>query len=461
MFIKKQITLFIIFLIPIMANATNGYFAHGTGIINRALAGAGVAFPQDAMAGATNPAGMAFVGNRFDVGAVLFKPDRDYSTGLSLANGNGGAFTVGPDSENSGDETFLIPSFGINYMLTENDAIGLSVYGNGGLNTTYGAGSATFDPDGPGPAPVSTIPGTFGGAITGGGGTAGVDLFQIFFNFSYAHKFSDNFSVGISPIFAIQGFRNNGLDAFAGFTKTFAESGGTVMPDNLTSNGQNYSYGGGVQIGALAKDVIGTADVGISYRSKMYMDEFDDYSDLFAEDGDFDVPSTLWAGFAVDLTEKVILIADYQKIWYEDVDSISNDIQNLFACPTAGLGGSDIESCLGGDNGGGFGWENIDIIKVGLQWQTSPDVTMRFGYSHSDNPIDDDQVLFNILAPGVIEDHITIGATVKTKKMGEFNFEAMHALHNSIKGRNAFDPTQEIRLKMSQFEMGFGWSGKF
>ena len=452
--LKKTMTVLVFFLTPILANATNGYFSHGTGIKNRALAGAGVAFPQDAMASATNPAGMAFIDNRFDIGAVLFRPERDYSAGSSLANGNGGAFTIGPDAEKSGDATFLIPSFGINYMLTERDAIGLSVYGNGGLNTTYDGGSASFDPDGPGPAPVMTLPGTFGA------GTAGIDLFQIFFNFSYAHKFSEQFSVGISPIFVVQSFRNNGLDAFGGFTKTFAESGGTVRPTKLTSNGQDYSYGGGVQIGTLAKDVIGTADFGISYRSKMYMDEFDDYSDLFAEDGDFDIPSTLWAGFAVDVTENITLIADYQRIWYEDVDAISNDIQNLFACPTAGLGGSDVESCLGGNNGGGFGWDNIDVFKVGLQWQTHPDVTMRFGYSHSDQPISGDQVLFNILAPGIIENHVTMGATIETK-MGEVNFEAMHAFSNSVKGTNAFDPTQEIRLKMKQFELGIGWSKEF
>ena len=458
---KKNRAILVLLFLPIIANATNGYFAHGIGIKNRALAGAGVAFPQDAMASATNPAGMVFVGNRFDVGAVLFRPDRGYSAGTSLANGNGGAFTIGPDSQDSGDATFLIPSFGMNYMLTERDAIGLSVYGNGGLNTTYDGGSATFDPDGPGPAPVTQFPGTFGGGLTGGSGTAGVDLFQIFFNFSYAHKFTENFSVGVSPIFVVQGFRNNGLDAFGGFTKTFAESGGMVIPDKLTSNGQDYSYGGGVQVGLLAKDVIGVADFGVSYRSKMYMDEFDDYSDLFAEDGDFDVPSTLWAGIAVELTEKLTLVADYQKIWYEEVDAISNDVQNLYACPTAGLGGTDVDSCLGGDNGGGFGWDNIDIFKIGLQWQTHSDVIMRFGYSHSDNPIDDDQVLFNILAPGVVEDHITIGATIKTKNMGEINFEAMHALHNSVKGTNAFDPTQEIRIGMDQFELGLGWSKEF
>ncbi len=100
--IKKAIAVFVFFLIPVLANATNGYFSHGTGIKNRGLAGAGVAFPQDAMAGATNPAGMAFVGNRFDIGAVLFFPDREYSSSASLANGMGGAFTIGPNSETSG-----------------------------------------------------------------------------------------------------------------------------------------------------------------------------------------------------------------------------------------------------------------------------------------------------------------------------------------------------------------------
>ncbi len=454
-FFMKKIIFFsmcaLIIVLPSIVTATNGYFAHGTGLINRSLAGAGVAFPQDAMAGATNPAGMAFIGNRFDIGAVLFKPDRDYSAGPSLANGNGGAFTIGPASENSGDENFIIPSFGINYMLNDRNAIGLSIYGNGGLNTTYDGGSASFDPFGMGGAGI-TFPGTFGA------GTAGVDLFQIFFNFSYAHKFTNNFSVGISPIFALQGFRSAGLNAFAPFTKTFAQSGGMAMPMNLTRNGQEYSYGGGVQVGALARDVMGTADFGISYRSKMYMDEFDDYADLFAEEGDFDIPSTLWAGFAVDLTQTVTLIADYQKIWYDDSDAVSNDIQNLFNCPT--LGGSDFESCLGGENGAGFGWDNIDIIKVGLQWQTHPDVTVRFGYSHTDQPIDSDQVLFNILAPGVIEDHVTIGATIETQ-MGKFNLEAMHALHHSVKGANPFDPTQQIRIKMNQFEIGASWSKEF
>src|SRR3989344_5652211 len=54
------------------AFATNGYFAHGYGTRAQGMAGAGVALPQDALAAATHPAGMVLVGNRIDVGMMLF-----------------------------------------------------------------------------------------------------------------------------------------------------------------------------------------------------------------------------------------------------------------------------------------------------------------------------------------------------------------------------------------------------
>ncbi len=449
--IKKVIILLVFLLIPALSQATNGYFSHGSGLKNRALAGAGVAFPQDAMAGATNPAGMAFVGNRYDIGAVLFKPDRGYSPSASLANGSGGAFTMGAGSETSRNRGFIIPSFGLNYMLSEQDAVGFSVYGNGGMNTSYKSGSASFDPFGMRGQGVS-----FPGAL--GAGTAGVDLMQVFFNLSYARQFSDRFSVGVSPLLTMQTFRSNGLDAFAPFTKTFVSSQGTRMPNHLTQNGTDRAYGWGLQVGMLARDIADAADLGISYRTKIDMERWEDYADLFAEDGTFDIPSTLWAGVAIEVAENMTLVADYQRIWYGDSDAISNGVQNLFDCPA--LGGQDLESCLGGDRGAGFGWDDMDIFKVGLQWQARPRIIGRIGYSHASQPIGRDQVLFNLLAPAVVEDHITLGATVTTR-VGDITLEAMHTFGNSVKGPNPFDPTQTVRLSMEQFEIGAGWSVKF
>jgi len=66
-------------LCSLTVNATNGYFAHGYGARSKAMAGTGVAFSQDAVAGALNPAGLVYVGNRFDVEVELFSPLRQYT----------------------------------------------------------------------------------------------------------------------------------------------------------------------------------------------------------------------------------------------------------------------------------------------------------------------------------------------------------------------------------------------
>ena len=55
-----------------LAHATNGYFMHGYSTKNKGLAGAGAAFSQDAMAAAVNPAGMAFVEKRIDLGLQIW-----------------------------------------------------------------------------------------------------------------------------------------------------------------------------------------------------------------------------------------------------------------------------------------------------------------------------------------------------------------------------------------------------
>ena len=125
------------------------------------------------------------------------------------------------------------------------------------------------------------------------------------------------------------------------------------------------------------------------------------------------------------------------------------------------MGGTNFESCLGGDNGGGFGWRDIDVLKFGVQWEASEQNIFRAGYSHSDQPIPSDQVTFNILAPGVIEDHVTAGYTRVLDDTSEINFEFMYAVEESVKGRNAFDPTQTIELEMQQFEFGVSWVKSF
>ena len=141
-------------VIPVTASATNGYFSHGWGTKSKAMAGVAAALPQDSMVTATNPAGMAFVGQRFDLGVSFFNPsDRGYEANgdfrtqqvpatdpTGTANFSvefpAGAY-VTPGRYDSDNDWFLIPSLGYNHEIDEYSTIGVAVYGNGGLNTKY------------------------------------------------------------------------------------------------------------------------------------------------------------------------------------------------------------------------------------------------------------------------------------------------------------------------------------
>jgi len=441
------------------ASATNGYYMHGMGTKNKGQAGAGSADPQEILVMATNPAGIAFVPESIDAGIGIFSPMRNYSTSPSQAPGACFApgqclLSIGPNDIASQNEFFPIPHIAMNWALSEADYVAAAFYARGGMNTKWEGGSVTYDPYfGMNPsvtAPV-TLPGTFGD------GTAGVDLMQGFLNLTYARKFSDSLSLGVSGIVAIQRFEARGLDNFAPFTRTFVASGMTQMPKGLSDNGHDMSYGYGGSIG-LQWNLTDKISFAAAYTSKMSMSEFDDYADLFAEKGGFDMPSTWTIGMAVRPNEAVTLMMDVQEIEYSDTPSVSNGIEHLFDCPS--LGGSDLEGCLGGKRGAGFGWDDMRVYKFGAAWDYTDTWTWRAGYSMTNQPIQKDQMTFNILAPGVMEDHFTVGFTQKLDSGNEVNFSFMYAPEVTVRGPQNFDPTQNVKLEMQQIEVELSYSWK-
>lgn len=412
-------------ILPGTAAATNGYFAHGYGTANKALGGAGVAFPQSAMQAATNPAGMVDVGERFDIGIEAFNPMRDYQSRNNPLFGSSAQ-----DSEN---EWFFIPHIGYNYMLSKTSSVGLTLYGNGGMNTRYSQ-------------PVF-------GAVGSGNDRTGVNLAQLFAAFSYSQKLGDSVSIGVAPIFVYQRI------AFEGFSR-FNLFGTTSDAANLSNNGADNSYGGGYRIGGTV-DVGGGITLGGAYQSRMRMSKFHKYGGLFAEGGDFDVPPTYTVGFVYQPTKKVSIAFDYQYIAYGDIETLGNGLANIL---TPGQN-------LGTENGPGFGWNDIKIYKLGLQLEASKNLTLRIGGSRGDNPVRDgfdrdangnfiSTTQFNIIAPGVLTTHYTLGMTYKLAGGNEFSMAYMHAKKNSITGQDTFAPsgTTSTELTMSQnaLELSYG-----
>ena len=395
------------------AYATNGCFSNGLSIESKALAGAGVALPQGSLDASINPAAMAFVGKRIDLGLSLFNPNRKYTV---EGNPSGfPAFGLTPGTEKSHTRWFFIPSIGANWQMDDKNSIGISIFGNGGMNTDYHTN--TF----------------FGSSPTG------VDLMQLFIAPTYARKLAPNHAIGITPILAYQRFEAKGLEAFSGFSSD---------PSHLTNNGHDNSYGYGFKIGYLG-ELFPFMAIGASYQTKITMSRFDKYEGLFAEKGAFDIPATWTIGLSIKPTPDLTFLADVQEIYNSDIKSTHNPLlPNLQ------------KSQLGKDNGAGFGWNDITILKLGIQWKSGKDWTWRVGYSIGDQPIPRSEVLFNILTPCTIKQHATFGIT-KTIGNSELKFSLMRAFPHSVTGTNPLDPAQKIRLTMNQWEFSVGYAWKF
>ncbi len=195
--------------------------------------------------------------------------------------------------------------------------------------------------------------------------------------------------------------------------------------------------------------------VGVSYQSKVRMAEFDKYAGLFAKGGNFDIPASYTLGVSFEVGSSGMIVADIQEIKYSGVASVSNPLSNLFFSCNPG----DASGCLGGTNGAGFGWEDMTVYKIGYQFEAS-NSTYRIGYSHADQPIPETEIFFNVLAPAVVEDHITAGWTLRVGDNQEFNIAGMVAPSNSVKGPG-LEPGVEIEIEMSQWEVQAGWAWKY
>ncbi len=437
--------------ISVGAQATNGYFGHGSGMKAKGMAGASTAMIGDAFGGANNPATMAFAGDRLDLGVDLFSPIRE----ATRTNSTVGGVPIDPDSDGDTDVTqiipaingssesdsniFAIPEFGYNKMLNQNLALGITVYGNGGMNTNYKRDQLGGNAN-----------------LLGGNTRLGVDLMQLIVAPTVAYKIAPNHSIGISPLIGYQRFKAEGLQAFGLISQDF---GGA---NSVTNNGYDDAFGYGVRVGYFGR-LAPTFAVGAAYASRMNFQEFDKYKGLFAEQGDLDIPENYNVGAAWQATPSLLFALDYQHISYSDVKAISNPSTNFFTC-MGGVGGgvgphnAANPFCMGGNAGPGFGWSDMDIWKLGMEYKYSKQLTLRAGYSHSDQPIPARDVEFNIIAPAVIENHATLGLTYTMASGDELTVSYMHGFANDVSGPSwFFGGTDKIEMYQNSLGVQYSW----
>jgi long-chain fatty acid transport protein len=414
------------------AMATNGYMPHGYGIKAKGMGGASVAMTDNAFAGANNPAIAAWSGNRGEIGLDFFSPKR---TVERTGSGGFGAGSLDASVE-SESNLFLVPEFGYNMALGDKMGVGITVYGNGGMNTNYPGGQLNC---GAGPATANMLCGA---------GNLGVDLMQLIFAPTFAYKLNERHSVGVSPLLVYQQFKAYGLDAFdnaPGFPPF------TSAPGKVNSGNYEQSTGVGLRLGYLGK-ISEVISVGAAYSPKISMSKLDAYAGLFAGAGGFDIPENYALGASFQASPSVIVAVDYARTNYSGVPSISNPSSNA------------LTSQLGNADGAGFGWKDVSAWKVGVQWQAAPQWLLRAGLNFGDNPVGSQDVSMNILAPGVITKHMTVGGTYALSPTSEVSFSYMYAPSSSVTGTSFFNNlgagaggTETVKMSQQSFGIQYGW----
>jgi long-chain fatty acid transport protein len=399
------------------AHATNGYFSHGYGIKAQGQAGVGIAWGQDALAAATNPANTAAVGDRLDLGLSWFAPRRS-------ADIVGNAFA--PDASYSGDgkKNFFLPEFGLTRQISNTLGVGVAVYGNGGLNTQYGNNPY---------------------ARFGATGTAGVNLEQLFITPSVAWKPNPDHSLGLALNISYQRFSAQGIGVFAAFS---------ASPTKVSDQGNDSSTGAGLRIGWSGK-LTPQWSAGATWASKI-RGQFNNYKGLFADGGRFDVPENYGLGLAFSPNADWTLGADVQTIRYSRVAAVGNPINSLFQ-----------GAALGSANGPGFGWRDQTVLKLALSRKVNDRLVVRGGLSHANQVVPQGQTFFNILAPGVVQDHLTFGATWQLAGGAELSGFVARGFGKSVSGSVSIPPgfppaglgggNANVRLSETIIGVSYAW----
>lgn len=432
---------------PMLAQATNGYFMIGFGAKSRGMGGVGVAEGVDGLAAAFNPATMADVGTRFDIGGDIFwAPNTVTHSDGTLSETTIVESSHFEESFFSPGDFFLIPNMGGTYKYSEEITLGFAFIG-AGMGTQYNQAL---------PEGNSSYFFNFNGLAESD--KVGIKLMQAQIPLSVSYKVNETHTVGASFVIAAQIFEAWGL-------KAFQELNLAASNTNLSEMGTDVSFGAGLRFGWTGKYLDDDLRFGFNYSSRTYMSEFDDYSSLFAEHGDFDIPENYTIGLAYNINPKAKVKFDIQQINYSDIDSVGNPGPYAYnseefnpLCP-----GTDSDECkIGGDLGMGFGWSDQTIYKLGTEYQYNDALVVRAGFNYGKSTIKGDQIIFNLLAPATIESHLTLGATYNFSDDIELSMSYVHGFENTQTGQTLFQPlgsnpdvtTDNAAISMKQRSLG-------
>ncbi len=425
-------------LLPSPVRAQTGQLLDAIGPINQSMGGAGVAMPLDAMGALFwNPASISGLDSS-EIGFAfqVFSPQTRLSSSVQA-----GAFGPGMPAATISGRTVSdsgispIPSFAFVCKNPESRwTYGISGFGIGGFGVDY-AGLADN--------PINTPQPPNG--------------------FGFGPVFSSFQMMQISPTASLQVTErlSIGLGINTNWATLAVSPFSAAAPDDANGDGfmtypdgsrAGTSWGLGFQTGLYYENKETGVHWGLSFRSPSWMQTYkiNSQDELGAGRSlrfDLDNPLVASLGFGYSGWDYWKFAADVRYIDYEGTNGFQD----------AGFDASGAVT--------GFGWKSIFVVAVGAEYQLTPSLAIRTGYTYNENPIRDRDTFFNIAAPGIIQHHLSTGFTYATAHGWRLSLAVMHGFRNTISGAwqapTGAIPGTTVSSELSTYSLTAGLSKQF
>ena len=363
--------------------AQTGHVMQGIGAKNLSMGGAATGNAID-ISGAIywNPAAISsFNNNQLKIDLGFFFSDPSLSSTIPLPNG--GAMT-GTTADDRG--VSIMPNIAYSWGKVDNKhRYAISAFGISGFGVTFPESTSN---------PIN-MPQNMGGF-----GRIESDYAMLQFAFTWSYQLSEKIAIGIAPTIN-----------YATLKLMPNPTANPSMTAGYPSTDKANSLGYGAQIG-LHYDSKSGFKTGFSYKTKQYFSDFDfnnTYLDNSSGTNSFrmDYPAIYSLGIGYS-KNKIDFALDYRLIDYENTEGFSNDGWT----PTASVAG--------------FGWKNVNVVSVGLQYKGLDKLPLRVGYTYSSNPIESETAFFNIPATAIIKNAYQFGFSYEASSKVVLDFVYHH-----------------------------------
>lgn len=383
------------------AAALNGHFVHGVGARNAAMGGAGVALGGDPLTAlAWNPALMTTLEDyEVQMSFELIKGSPEVSSEVTTPFG-----VIQGTTE---DDTSLLPI----------PAVGITHHAQGspvawGIGSIALAGFSTDYPQDPSNPVLAPPPAGFGRVSS--------EYQYLRIPLAVAYQVSPSLSVG--------GALTLGYARLSATPAAFAapDCTGPTSCFFPAANSEG-AYGWGVQLGIHYRPSP-TWSFGASYISEQRFEDFTYNSEVanpalptFGTARRFsfnvDVPAQAIVGLAWEPTSSFSLALDGKWVGYDGVDGL-------------GTFGFNPDGSIRG-----FGWDDILVGALGVEWRPSASWSLRAGYNYAESPIVPERTVFSVPAPATFQDHVTLGLAARVNQALTVEATYYHGFENEVSGQ--------------------------